>query len=190
MNEGIKPPEGYKKKIIRRGESFPLIETFSSEQIARRVSFYHELNRRRAQLGAEGTPVVRRCALHGWENTTTVRVYLRETVIRIATELFNSDYEIEAKNVNWKLKNGGIDRDHGHVEVAVRAAASELAAFDEYIRPGASFYVYDGEEVLYVPGDTSASEFIIVKPDEPVQPQRYWRRSQSFISWIEELGEV
>jgi hypothetical protein len=56
-----------------------------------------------------------------------------------------------------------------------------------YLKAGSSYYVYDGEQSRYVAGKTDASEFIIVKPEETVQPEKYWRRSQSYIMRVEQL---
>ena len=110
---------------------------------------------------------------------------MRETVQRIAAELFFSEYGLEVTNVYRADRDGIEDRNHGYVVVTVEATEGEIDALEEYIRPGASYFVYDGEESKYRKGDTAASEFIIVKTDEPVQPARFWRRNQSFIERME-----
>ncbi len=181
----LAPPATYKKKLM--GEDCPLSETFSEEQIRRRVAFYRELNEQRDTFPRTAGEVEREFALYGWDHTTTVRVYMRETVTRIAAELFYSDYDLVVENVNFRKKNGERDKDHGCVLFHVRAQESEIRALCEYIRPGSSYYVYDGEEKKYLPGNTALSEFIITKPEDPLQPKRFWRRSQSFISEVVEL---
>ena len=181
---GLAPPGSYKKKLM--GEDCPLSETFSKEQIRRRIAFYRELNELRDSLPRSTKDVEREYALYGWNHTTTVRVYMRETVARIAAELFYSDYDLVVENVNFRKKNGEKDKEHGCVLVQVRARESEIRALCEYIRPGSSYYVYDGEEKKYCPGNTALSEFIITKPEDPVQPKRFWRRSQSFVSDVVE----
>jgi hypothetical protein len=181
----LAPPASYKKKL--RGEDCPLSETFSEEQIRRRVSFYSELNERRDKIPRKAQVVEREFVLYGWNHTTTVRVYMRETVSRIAAELFFSDYDLVVENMNFRKKNGERDKDHGCVLFHIRARESEIRALCEYIRPGSSYYVYDGEEKKYLPGNTALSEFIITKPEDPCQPKRFWRRSQSFVSDVVEL---
>jgi hypothetical protein len=220
--ELLRPPADYIKKIVNPDGSCPLTETFTPEQVEKRIAFYAELNQKRrrleriasggaerdradrqtggdldgfASIPAEGQdcpgpkegrevpaddifrPVHRHFLLLGWEDTTTVRGYMRETVSKIIENLFFSRYELKVENVK-------TDKDHGHVEVQCRASALELKALAEYIRPGASYFVYDGEESKYVPGDTGASEFIIARPDAPLQPEKFWRRSRSFIAGI------
>jgi hypothetical protein len=178
-------PATYQKKLF--GEDCPLAETFSEEQIRKRISFYPELNQHRERI-ARNTPVLEKTfVLCGWDHTTTVRVYMRETVARIAAELFFSDYDLYIENINFKKKNGERDKDHGCVAVRVHARESEISKLREYIHPGSSYYVYDGEEKKYRPGNTGESEFIITKPEDPLQPERFWRRSQSFISDVVEI---
>jgi hypothetical protein len=179
-----KPPAGYEKKKIIPGGDFPLEKFFTPEQVRRKIAFYEELNRRRDEIPKTGRVVELELALHGWEDTTTVRVYMRETVMKIASELFWSDYNISVQNVNKQRDDGRFDKDHGYVLLRVKATEPDIIALFEYIRPGASYYVYDGEESKYVPGKTEESEFIITKIDDPHQPSSYWRRSQSFISRI------
>jgi len=189
QGKGIVPSPGYRKKIHNPGSDCPLSETYTPEQIERRIAFYRELNERRSGLPQSGKQVLTKFALHGWEDSTTVRVYMRETVSRISQELFISDYSLSVKNVHHEGRDGRINKDRGYVVVTLCATEPELHVLFEYIKPGASYYVYDGEESKYLPGDTASSEFIITKPEDPRQPQRFWRRSQSFISWIEELAE-
>ncbi|HLC64729.1 MAG TPA: hypothetical protein VJI46_01240 [Candidatus Nanoarchaeia archaeon] len=181
------PPVGYQKKLVHENESCPLSETFSRGQIERRIAFYEELNRKREGIPREKRLVERVFALYGWEDTTTVRVYMRETVSRIALQLFFSDFSIFVDNVNRKIPDGSTDKDYGHVVVRVRATNREIEEILDYIKPGSSYYVYDGEKSKYVKGNTSASEFIVTKTDGPQQPRKFWRRNQSFISRIEEL---
>jgi hypothetical protein len=73
------------------------------------------------------------------------------------------------------------------VIVNVRATAAEILSLSEYVRAGAGYFVYDGEEGKYAEGNSSGSEFIIVKPDDPVQPVDFWRRSWSFVAAVEEV---
>ena len=181
-------PPGYKKKIVNPKASCSLSATFSAVQIAKRISFYPELNEKRNQLIRSRDLVTKRFALHGCDGTTTVRVYMRETVSRIAAELFYSDYSLSVENVYSEGVDGTLDRNHGYVVVTLRATRTEIDALLEYVGEGASYYVYDGEQSKYVTANTEASEFIIVKPDETVQPETYWRRSQSFIMNVEDLG--
>jgi hypothetical protein len=178
----------YHKKVVNSGPGCPLSETFTSTQIAKRISFYPELNEKRKHIIRNSELVEKRFALYGWEDTTTVRVYMRETVSRIAAELFYSDYLLSVANVYSKSRDGTVDRNHGHVVVTLRATQPEIDTLMEYLREGASYFVYDGERSKYVAGNTEASEFIIVKPDETVQPKTFWRRSQSYIMRVEELG--
>ena len=180
----LEPPRGYTKKIIKSGGGFPLIETFTREQVDRRIAFYLELNRKRDGLPRVRPLAEKRLALYGWADTTTVRVYMRETVLKISQELFWSSSTVSVENVHE-----GEDKDRGHVLVSVRATEAEILSLVEYIRPGAGYYVYDGEEAKYVAGNTTASEFIITKTDDPLQPARFWRRSQSFIAAMEEAAE-
>ena len=181
-----RPPKGYCKKIVNPSSDCPLTETFTPTQIAKRISFYRELNEKRKQLVRSDELVWRRFVLHGWENTTTVRVYMRETVSRIAAELFYSDYALSVENVYSSFKDGKIDRDHGHVLVMLKATKYEIDALMHYLKAGTSYYVYDGEQSRYVAGNTDASEFIIAKPEETEQPEKYWRRSQSYIMRVEQ----
>jgi hypothetical protein len=182
-----RPPKGYCKKIINPASDCPLTETFTPLQIAKRISFYRELNEKGKQLVRGDELLWKRFALHGWEDTTTVRVYMRETVSRIAAELFYSDYALTVENVYSSFDDGKIDRDHGHVVVTLKATRYEIDALMHYLKAGTSYYVYDGEQSRYVTGKTDASEFIIVKPVETIQPERYWRRSQSYIMRVEPL---
>ena len=179
------PPKGYVKKVIHPGQGCALTETFTDVQVQKRISFYEELNRKRDGLRRDGKRRRKRFVLYGRDDTTTVRVYMRETVQRIAAELFFPDYQLEVTNVYRTGRKGKEDRDHGYVVVTVEATEGEIEALEEYIHPGASYFVYDGEESRYRKGDTAASEFIIVKPDEPLQPARFWRRNQSFIERME-----
>jgi hypothetical protein len=179
----LKPPERYEKKVLNPGGCRPLAETYTREQVDRRIAFYRELNGKRETIPRGGRPVEKRLALYGWEDTTTVRVYMRETVSKIAQELFWTPEAVSASNV-YTAK----DTDHGYVLVCVRATEAEILSLAEYVRPGAGYFVYDGEEGKYVEGNTSASEFIIVKPDDPIQPVGFWRRSWSFIAAMEEVG--
>jgi hypothetical protein len=185
----MSPPPGYRKKMVRPGQDHPLVATYSEVQVSKGIAFYGELNRKREGLKREDGFIEKCFELYGWDDTTTIRVYMRETVARIATELFYSNYSLAVRNVNRRLEGGVVDREHGFVAVSVRATEPELEALLEYIRPGSSYYVYDGEESKYVPGDTASSEFIIVKVDDALQPERFWRRSQSFISRIEVVEE-
>lgn len=180
----LKPPAGYEKKRIIPGGDCHLEKFFTSEQVRRKITFYEELNRRRVRIPETGKVIELELALHGWEETTTVRVYMRETVMKIAAELFRSNYTLSVQNVNRQKEDGGIDKEHGYVLLRVKAMEPEIVALFEYIKPGASYYVYDGEECKYVPGKTEESEFIITKIDDPEQPSSYWRRSQSFISRV------
>jgi hypothetical protein len=186
--ESLVPPAGYIKKIVNPESDCPLTVTFTEEQIEKRVAFYRELNDLRTKLPKHAPPVQKTLALHGWKRTTTVRVYMRETISRIASQLCNSDYSILVENVNDLDGEGRIDKDHGFMVLSVRATVPDLTALFTYIRPGASYYVYDGERSKYIPGDTAASEFIVTRPEDPLQPLRFWRRSQSFISRIEEIS--
>jgi hypothetical protein len=181
----LEPPRGYTKKIINSGGDLPLIETYTREQVDRRIAFYRELNSKRDGLPRAGPLSEKRLALYGWADTTTVRVYMRETVLKIAHELFWSLFAVSVENVHERE-----DKDRGYVLVSVRATEAEIMGLVEYIRPGAGFYVYDGEEAKYFAGNTAASEFIITKTDDPIQPARFWRRSQSFIAAMEEAAEA
>jgi len=180
------PPKGYCKKIVNPALDCPLTVTFSPLQIAKRISFYHELNEKRKQLIQCDELVSNRFALYGWDDATTVRVYMRETVSHIAAELFYSDYALTVENVYSSSEDGKIDRDRGHVVVTLKATRYETAALMRYLKAGTSYYVYDGEQSRYVAGNTDASEFIIVKPEETLQPKKYWRRSQSYIMRMEQ----
>ena len=180
-----RPPKGYQKKIVNPASDCPLTETFTPLQVAKRISFYRELNEKRKRVVRSNELVWKRFALYGWEDTTTLRVYMRETVSRIAAELFYSDYALTVKNVYSSSKNRKIDRDHGHVLVTLKATKYEIAALMHYLKAGTSYYVYDGEQSRYVAGNTDATEFIIVKPEETIQPKKYWRRSQSYIMRVE-----
>jgi hypothetical protein len=187
----IPPPPGYRKKIVNPGESLPLSETYTGRQIETRVAFYRELNDERAAAASaspeQRVPVHKRFALYGWEDTTTVRVYMRETVSRIAAQLFTCDYSLSVQNIKRRTHNGKVDKDHGYVVVDVSAAAVDVENLLARIGTGSSYLVYDGEEEKYVPGDTGASEFIITRPGDALHPPRFWRRSHSFVSWCSEL---
>jgi hypothetical protein len=180
----LEPPRGYTKKIVNPGGGCPLVETYTREQVGRRIAFYRELNRRRDGLPRESPPAEKRLALYGWADTTTVRVYMRETVLKISQELFRPGSSVTVENVH-----DHDDKERGYVLVSVRATETEILSLLEYIRPGAGYYVYDGEKSKYVAGNTAASEFIIAKTDDPIQPARFWRRSQSFIAAMEETSE-
>jgi hypothetical protein len=164
----VSPPPGYRKKVINQGEGCPLTDTFTTKQVETRVAFYRELNIRRQNLSKGGETDRRVYNLYGWEDTTTVRVYMRETVSRIAAQLLTSAYQIEVHNINHVDRNEDVDKDHGYVQVYVRALRQEIDALGDYIYPGASYYVYDGEKRAYVPGNTRASAFIITKPNDPL----------------------
>jgi hypothetical protein len=181
------PPDDYMKKTINEQGDCPLSETFTKEQVGSRIAFYRELNKKREKLPRYGVFTRRRFALYGWNNTTTVRVYMRETVENIAAQLFFSDFDISTENVYLKKENGSVDKDRGYVVFNVRATEQEIKALLEYIRPGASYLVYDGERSKYIAGDTKQSEFVITKPEGRQHPERFWRRSQSFIGRVEEL---
>lgn len=183
----LTPPELYVKKTINEQGDCPLSETFTKKQVGSRVAFYRELNEKREKLPRHGTFTQRQFAVYGWKDTTTVRVYMRETVESIAAQLFFSNYDISADNVYLKKENGEIDKDHGHVVFTVRATEQEIEALLEYLCPGASYLVYDGERSKYIAGDTKRSEFVITKPEDKQHPKRFWRRSQSFIGQMEEL---
>jgi hypothetical protein len=187
LRKNIGPPEDYKKKIINHDDDWPLSETFTQEQIEKRIAFYQELNKKRKLLSKNSKLIERKFVLLGWNDKTTVRVYMRETVSKIAAELFSTAYELSVYNVNTKKDDGAIDKDRGYVVVTVKATKPEIKALLDYIKPGRTYYVYDGEEKKYIPGNTEKSEFIITKPEDPVQPERYWRRSQSFIFDVLEL---
>ena len=88
----------YQKKIVNRGPGCPLLDTYTAVQIAKRI-FCLELNEKREQLIRSGELATKRLALYGCDSTTTVRVYMRETVSRIAAELFYSDYSFSVENV-------------------------------------------------------------------------------------------
>ena len=128
----------------------------------------------------------KKLVLYGYEDTTTVRVYMRETISKIAAELFVSDYSLAVQNVNSRAADG-YDKDHGYVVVSIEATLPEIDALLGYIRAGVSYYVYDGEKDKYVVGDTEGSEFIIVQKDSAEQPEKYWRRSQSFVAAVREI---
>lgn len=180
------PPADYIKKIVNKNGSCPLSETFTREQIERRIAFYQELNQRREQLPKEKELVQRKYALYGWKDTTTVRVYMRETVSRIVNELFYSHYSLSVDNIYSLREDGEKDKDHGYVVISIRATMPEIKTLLDYIKPGSSYYVYDGEESKYVPGKTWESEFMITKIKDTRQPAKFWRRSQSFIAGVEE----
>jgi hypothetical protein len=180
-------PLNYRKKIVNSGGDCPLSETYTAEQLRRKISFYRELNLKREKLERRTESVNKKFALFGWEDTTTVRVYMRQTVSRIAAELFYSDYTLKVENAYARNVDGTVDRDHGHVVVTLRATQPEFEALMEYLKEGSSYYVYDGEESKYVAGITEASQFIILKPSESIQPKKYWRRSQSYIVRVEEM---
>ena len=181
------PPSNYIKKIINTEDSYPLSKTFTREQINRRIAFFKELNMIRIKLAREKKTYEKKFALYGWKDTSTVRVYMRETVSRIAKELFFSEYFISVNNIYISRSGGKKDKDTGYVTVIIKAELSEIEALLNYIKPGSSYYVYDGESSKYIPGNTEDSEFIITRTEDPEQPQKFWRRSQSFIERIEEL---
>jgi hypothetical protein len=182
-----KLPRGYRKKIVNPGPGRPLTDTFTADQVEKRISFFRELNEKRERLERSGDFETRRFALYGFEDTTTVRVYMRETVLRIAAELFFSNYSLSVENVYVRHGDGSHNRDYGHVQVTVCATRAEIDALLEYLEEGSSYYVYDGERARYVAGNTEASQFIIVKPDETMQPVSFWRRSQSYLYRVEEI---
>lgn len=190
MNMSLIPSKHYQKKILNESDSTPLTETFSKTQVSKRIAFYKELNEHKGLVAklslSEPNMIEKKLFLSGHKDTTTVRVYMRETVSRIAAELFSSKYTISVENINH-TKEGEVDKNHGHVIVLVKATKPEIEALLSYIKPGASFYVYDGEKSKYIPGNTGVSEFIITKANNSKQPQKYWRRSQSFIAKVEEL---
>jgi hypothetical protein len=212
VSERAVPPPDYRKKIQRDGDDAPLSDTFTDEQLRRRVAFYEELRAQRERLRrrldgrhgdsssehsapAKGTvspaatpaSLHRRLALLGHRETTTVRVYMRETVMRLAAELFPYRYALEVRNVRPRSADGSEDKDHGYVLVDVTATEEEIDALLAYLRPGSMYHVYDGERRKYVKGDTEASEFVITRPEDRQQPQHYWRRSTSFIAAVAEL---
>lgn len=176
----------YQKKLHGTKEA-PLTKTFTSEQVKRRVAFYKELNERRDKIRETSGLVEKKYALYGMEDTTTVKVYMRETASRIAAELFRSDFSISVENVN-RVVSGEVDKDHGHVVLTVKATIPEIEALLDYLKPGSSYYTYEGEESRYVAGETSKSEFIITKVGDVQQPKEFWRRSQSFVERVEELN--
>ncbi len=183
------PPEGYIKKIVNPVGDCSLLKTFSQEQVKRRIAFYQELNAKRRLLKRKSGIVQNKYALMGWKDTTTVHVYMRETVSKIAQELFFSEYFLSVENVSIDRGNGTLDEDRGYVSLTIRATEPEIEALLSYIKPGASFFVYDGEKSKYVAENTAKSEFIITKPEGPQQPQEFWRRSQSFIYRVLEVDE-
>jgi len=148
------------------------------------------LNQKRDQISKNSIDnskiISRKFALFGYQDTTTVRVYMREIVSKIVAELFFSNYSIVVENVN-PVVGGKIDKDHGYVVFSVKATRLEIEMLLDYIKPGASFYVYDGHESKYSSGDTSNSEFIITKINDTHQPKKFWRRSRAFIARIKEL---
>ena len=180
-------PDDYRKKVVNDGGDCPLENTFSAEQITRRVAFYEELNKKRERLSRHGRMTEQKFVVFGWEDTTTVRVDLRETIENIAKQLFFSDFRITVRNIHKKLPNGETDKDHGHVVFTVKAKEQEIEALIEYIKPGSSYFVYDGEHSKYTAGDTKRSVFVITKPGHPLQPERFWRRSRSFVYRLEEI---
>lgn len=186
LNQEPMLPANYQKKLLGDGDC-PLTDTFTPEQVDRRISFYKELNEKREHIPKASDIVEKKYALYGHDDTTTVRVYMRETASRIAAELFWSDFTVKVENVNKKTA-AGTDKDHGYVVVTVKATMPEIRALLEYLRPGSSYYSYEGEQSKYVAGDTSKSEFIITKTDDLKQPKRFWRRSQSFIAKVKELA--
>jgi hypothetical protein len=183
------PPKGYTKKIINPGGDCPLSQTFSQEQVKRRIAFYQELNIQRKLLKRKAGLVQKKYALIGWKDTTTVHVYMRETISKIVQELFFSEYVLSVENVSIKRENGALDKERGYVSLSLSATEPEIEALLRYIIPGASFFVYDGEKLKYVAGNTAKSEFIITKLEDPQQPERFWRRSQSFIYRVLEVEE-
>jgi hypothetical protein len=201
VSERAVPPPDYRKKIQRDGDDAPLSDTFTDEQLRRRIAFSEELRAERERLRSRldgghddsssevspRAPVHRRFALLGHRETTTVRVYMRETVMRLAAELFPYRYALEVRNVRPRHADGSEDKDHGYVLVDVTATEEEIGALLANLRPGSMYHVYDGERSKYVKGDTEASEFIITRPEDRQQPQHYWRRSTSFIAAVAEL---
>jgi hypothetical protein len=185
----IFPPKGYIKKIINPGGDCPLSQTFSQDQVKRRIAFYQELNIQKKLLKRKTGIVHKKYALIGWKDTTTVHVYMRETVSKIVQELFFSEYVLSVENVSIKRENGALDKERGYVSLSLSATEPEIEALLRYIIPGASFFVYDGEKLKYVAGNTAKSEFIITKLEDPQQPERFWRRSQSFIYRVLEVEE-
>ncbi|HUT65803.1 MAG TPA: hypothetical protein VMZ05_06605 [Spirochaetota bacterium] len=186
-SKAVELPHDYMMKLVNENGDCPLEKTFSKEQIERRVAFYEELNSKRAKLPRHNRTVERKFAVYGWKDTTTVRVYMRETIEKIADQLFFSDFRIITRNIHPENPNGEADKDRGHVEVTVRATEHEIETLLEYIKPGASYYVYDGERSKYLAGDTRRSLFVITKPGHRLQPESSWRRSRSFIYRVEEL---
>lgn len=186
FNQSAIPPSDYEKKFLGDCDC-PLTVTYTPEQVKKKISFYQELNEKRDSLPKGLELIYKKFALYGWEDTTTVRVYMRETISKIAAELFASDFTISVSNVNKKTPDNKVDKDHGYVIISVKATEQEINALMEYLKPGSSYYVYDGEKAKYIEGNTAKSEFIIVKVAEPKQPKKFWRRSQSFVARIEEL---
>ena len=185
--ETVEPPHDYRKKLVNEDGDCPLEKTFSKGQIKRRVAFYEELNSKRAKLSRSNRTVERKFAVYGWKDTTTVRVYMRETIENIAEQLFFSDFRIITRNIHPENQNGEVDKDRGHVVFTVKATEKEIEALLEYIKPGASYFVYDPERSKYLAGDTGRSLFVITKPGDRLQPESFWRRSSSFIYRVEEL---
>jgi hypothetical protein len=188
-SKAVELPHDYMKKLVNENGDCPLEKTFSKEQIKRRVAFYEELNSKRAKLPRRDRTVERKFAVYGWKDTTTVRVYMRETIENIADQLFFSDFRISTRNIHPEKREGEVDKDRGHVEVTVRATEHEVESLLEYIKPGASYFVYDPERSKYIAGDTRRSLFVITKPDHRLQPESFWRRSWSFIFRLEELKQ-
>ncbi|MBI5061080.1 MAG: hypothetical protein HZB67_02100 [Candidatus Aenigmarchaeota archaeon] len=186
LRKPARPPQNYEKKIFGRCDC-PLTETYTPEQVRRKIAFYQELNEKRNSL-EEAAPIEKKFALYGWDDTTTVRVYMREAISKIAAELLMSNYTLSVENINRKTSDGKVDKDHGYVTVSIKAAPDEISALLEYIKPGSSYYVYDGEESKYIEGNTAESEFIIVKIDDPKQPKNFWRRNQSFVARTDKLA--
>ncbi|MFC1769184.1 hypothetical protein ACFLZX_05460 [Nanoarchaeota archaeon] len=185
--KGEVEPINYQKKLVNPGMDCPLSETFSEDQMEKRIAFYRDLNEMRETLEREDKLIQRKFILYGWQDTSTVKVFLRETISRICEELFYSNYELSLDNINAKNEDGSKDKDHGHVILTVKATNPEIKALLGYIKPGSSFYVYNGEESKYVKGDTDATELIITRAEDKLQPQKFWRRSQSYIYRVERL---
>ena len=100
--QDIQLPSGYRKKIINTHGDCSLSETFSSEQIKRRTAFYKEINAKRDKIPVIPGLINKKYSLYGWDETTTIRVYMRETVTKIVSELFSSNYSLSVTNVNYK----------------------------------------------------------------------------------------
>lgn len=69
----------------------------------------------------------------------------------------------------------------------VETTGPDLEVLFSYIRSDASFYVYNSRESRYIAGNNAESVLIINRPGDLKQPEKYWKRSQSFISRIAEI---